>query len=97
MTNTELKALLTALHDKDTELRNRKRNREELAIETSPDALDQIQDSSRLREVRSALDRICAGVFGICVGCGESINPKRLGGNSLGFLLHRVPGSAPLQ
>ena len=36
------------------------------------------RNSNRLREVRTALRRIDAGTFGICVDCGEYINPKRL-------------------
>ena len=61
-------------------------------IETSPDELDRIQHSSdrdtalsnlernsdRLREVRAALRRADEGTFGICVGCEENINAKRL-------------------
>jgi DnaK suppressor protein len=63
-----------------------------LAIETSPDELDQIQhagdrdmaidnlerDSSQPAEVRSRLRRVNAGAFEFCVGCEEKINPKRL-------------------
>jgi hypothetical protein len=33
-------------------------------------------NSNRLRKVRTALLRIDAGTFGICVGCEESINPR---------------------
>lgn len=61
-------------------------------IDTSPDELDRIQDagnrdwamgnlerdSNRLREVRDALRRVDAGTFGICAGCEENINAKRL-------------------
>ena len=36
------------------------------------------RNSNWLREVRAALQRIDAGTFGICVGCDENINPKRL-------------------
>ena len=36
------------------------------------------KESGRLREVRAALRRIEVGAFGMCVDCGESINPKRL-------------------
>ena len=34
--------------------------------------------SSRLGEVRGALRRIGAGTFGVCAGCEEDINLKRL-------------------
>jgi len=92
MTTTELRAFRRALENRQTELGNGNRNREAFAIETSPDELDRIQqagdrdyaisnlerNSSRLREVRSALRSFDAGTFGICVDCGEIINPKRL-------------------
>jgi DnaK suppressor protein len=92
MTKTELISLRKALEIIQTELGNGSTNREALAIETSPEELDRIQhasdreyamrnlerNSNRLREVRDALRRIAAGTFGICAGCEESINPKRL-------------------
>ncbi|MFZ0593884.1 MAG: TraR/DksA family transcriptional regulator [Bryobacteraceae bacterium] len=92
MTKAELNVFRRALEHSRTELENRSWNREALAIETSPDELDRIQkatdrdyalsnlerNSNRLRELRAALRRIDAGTFGICVGCEESINPKRL-------------------
>jgi DnaK suppressor protein len=92
MTKTELSAFRMALENRQTDLGNGNRNREALAIETSSDELDRIQqasdrdyamsnlerNSNRLREVRTALRRIDAGTFGICVGCDENINPKRL-------------------
>jgi DnaK suppressor protein len=92
MKKIELNAFRKALEDRQTELERGNRNREALAIQTSPDDLDRIQDaserdmaignierdSSRLREVRAALRRIEAGTFGSCVECDESINPKRL-------------------
>jgi DnaK suppressor protein len=92
MTKVELNGFRSALESRQTDLRNGSKNREALAIETSPDELDRIQhaserdmaignlerDSARLLEVRSALLRINAGTFGFCVGCGENINPKRL-------------------
>src|ERR1700676_1252883 len=92
MTKTELNLFRRALENRQAELGNGSRNREALAIETSPDELDRIQhandrdyamsnlerNSNRLREVQTALRRIDAGAFGICVGCEESINPRRL-------------------
>jgi DnaK suppressor protein len=75
-----------------TELGRGSFNREAVAISMIPEELDRIQEASerdwamsnlernsnRLREVRAALDRIELGVFGICAGCEETINPKRL-------------------
>jgi DnaK suppressor protein len=92
MTKTQLNTFRTALENRQAELGNGTRNREALAIETSPEELDRIQhagdrewamrslerNSNGLREVRAALQRIDAGTFGICTGCDESINPKRL-------------------
>jgi DnaK suppressor protein len=92
MTKTELKTFRTTLERQQADLTNGNRNREALAIETSPDDLDRIQHASardyamdnlergsdRLREVQSALRRINVGTFGICTGCEESISPKRL-------------------
>ena len=67
-------------------------NREALAIETSSDELDRIQNAndrdsamnnlerkfSRLREVRAALRNMDSGEFGICGGCQDTISAKRL-------------------
>jgi DnaK suppressor protein len=92
MTKTEMNAFRRSLENRQAELGNGNRNREALAIETSPDELDRIQhanerdyamsnlerNSNRLREVRTALGRIDAGTFGICAGCDENINPRRL-------------------
>lgn len=92
MTKTELKAFRKTLENRQAELGDGIRNREALAVETSPDELDRIQhaserdyamnnfelNSDRLRDVRSALLRMDAGAFGICAGCEEDISPKRL-------------------
>jgi DnaK suppressor protein len=92
MTKIELKAFRTSLEARQIELENGIKNRESLAVETSADELDRIQhaserdyamnnfelNSTRLREVRSALLRMDAGTFGICAGCEEDISPRRL-------------------
>ena len=92
MTKTQVNAFRSALEARQSELGNGSRNREALAIETSPDEPDRIQDASdrdwamgnlernsnRFREVRAALRRVDAGTFGICVECEENINLKRL-------------------
>jgi DnaK suppressor protein len=92
MTKLELNGFRRALENKLLEIGNGSSNREALAIETSPDELDRIQNandrdyamgnlertSSRLGEVRTALRRIGAGTFGICAECEENINLKRL-------------------
>ncbi len=80
------------METKQTELGNGRRNREALAINTSPEELDRIQDaidrdwamgnlerdSTRLREVRAALGRVAGGTFGVCAQCEENIGAKRL-------------------
>jgi DnaK suppressor protein len=92
MIKTESTRFREALENLQTELGSGIRNREALAIETSPDDLDRIQHASerdyamsylernsrRLRDVQAALRRIDAGMFGICADCEEDINPKRL-------------------
>jgi DnaK suppressor protein len=92
MTKTELNGFRRALENKLTEVRSSNGNREALAIETTSDELDRVQNandrdyamgnlertSSRLGEVRSALRRISAGTFGICADCEASISLKRL-------------------
>jgi DnaK suppressor protein len=92
MTRTELTRFRRILENRRTDLRSGNGSRESLAIETSADPLDRIQDagnrdwamgdlerkSRRLREVQAALQRIDTGAFGICVGCEENISAKRL-------------------
>ena len=46
MTKTELNTFRRALESRQAELGNGNRNREALAIETSPDQLDRIQHAS---------------------------------------------------
>jgi RNA polymerase-binding transcription factor len=92
MTTSEIKELRTVLENRQAELGDEIRNREALAIETSPDELDRIQhatardhaigslerNSSRLRQIQGALRRMDLGTFGICITCEEEINRKRL-------------------
>jgi DnaK suppressor protein len=92
MTKIELNNFKEILTGRQTELIGLTRNREAVAIETSADALDQIQhmverelalqtlgrESTFLRETRAALQRIDSGAFGLCGDCEEEINPKRL-------------------
>ena len=92
MTKAELEKFKTILETKQRELSGSLRNRDEIAIEKAPDALDEVQlagerelairnldrDSSVLRKVSSALLRIEDGSFGVCEECGEEIQVKRL-------------------
>jgi DnaK suppressor protein len=92
MTKIELKKFQTTLLSRQSELEGLIRNREAAAIETSADALDQIQhaverelalgtlarESVGLRDTRAAIRRIDDGVFGACIDCEEDISMKRL-------------------
>ena len=99
MTKTELNKFKEVLETKQAELAQVLRNREGIAIEKSPDALDEVQnaaerelairnldrESNLLRNVRGALHRIDEGTFGVCLHCEEDISIKRL---------HAVPWAA---
>ena len=92
MKTIELIEFRKILKTRQAELSDILHNREALAIETSADELDRIQqaqerdyamgaidrDSLRLREIRAALERIEDGSFGICLNCEEEIAAKRL-------------------
>src|ERR1700740_3021327 len=92
MTKTELNKYREILETKQAELTQVLRNRDGIAIEKSPDALDEVQnaaerelairnldrESNLLRNVRAALHRIDEGTFGVCLHCEEDISPKRL-------------------
>ena len=80
------------LQDRQSELAMVLRKREGIAIEKSPDALDEVQhaaerelairnldrESNLLRNVKGALQRIQEGSYGVCLNCDEPINLKRL-------------------
>ena len=67
-------------------------NRADIAIEKTPDALDEVQlagerelairnldrGSNLLRSVKGALARVADGTYGICLHCEDEIKPKRL-------------------
>ena len=92
MTKAELDKLKSILEAKQAELSGALRNRDEIAIEKAPDALDEVQlagerelairnldrDSNMLRQIRRALARIADGSYGICLHCEEDISPKRI-------------------
>ena len=92
MTKSELRKFREILEAKQSELALLVRNRDGIAIEKSPDALDEVQhaaerelairnldrESHLLRNVRAALRRIDEGNFGVCLHCEEDISPKRL-------------------
>jgi DnaK suppressor protein len=92
MNQTELEKYKAILEAKQAELSAGLRNRDDIAIEKTPDALDEVQlagerelairtldrESVMLRNVRGALARIADGSYGICMHCEEEIKPKRL-------------------
>ena len=92
MNKTELEKYKAVLEAKQAELSRGLRNRDDIAIEKTPDALDEVQlagerelairnldrESNLLRHVRGALARVADGSYGICMHCEEDIKPKRL-------------------
>jgi DnaK suppressor protein len=92
MKKTELDKYKAVLETKQAELSQGLRNRADIAIEKTPDALDEVQlagerelairnldrEASLLRNVRAALGRIEDGSYGTCLHCEEEIKPKRL-------------------
>jgi DnaK suppressor protein len=92
MTKSELNKFRQILEAKQAELADVLRRRDEIAIEKSPDAIDEVtraaerelairnldRESNLLRNIRAALRRIDEGTFGVCAHCEEEISPKRL-------------------
>jgi len=92
MTKSELERFTTALEKRQGEISASLRNREDIAIEKTPDAIDEVQlagerelairnldrESNLLRNVKGALARIAEGSYGTCMHCEEDISLKRL-------------------
>ncbi len=92
MSKNEIGKFKKTLEAREAELAKVLRNREGIAIEKSPDALDEVQhaaerelairnldrESHLLRNVKAALRRIEDGSYGTCLHCEEEISPKRL-------------------
>ena len=92
MNRTELNKYKALLEAKQAELAAGLRNRDDIAIEKTPDAIDEVQlagerelairnldrESNLLRDVKLALARIADGSYGVCMHCEEEIRPKRL-------------------
>src|SRR5881296_1313570 len=92
MSQTELNKYKAMLEAKRADLNAGLRNRDEIAIEKTPDAIDEVQlagerelairnldrESNLLRNVKGALARIADGSYGVCLHCEEDIKPKRL-------------------
>ena len=92
MTGTELNKFRMILIAKQAEVARALGRRDGIAIERTPDALDEVRvaaerelttrglerESNVLRNVRAALDRIVDGTYGACLQCEEEISQKRL-------------------
>src|SRR5258705_11106121 len=92
MSKSEINKFTATRTAKQTELAPRLRKRDGIAIEKTPDALDETQlaterelatrnlerESKLLRSVRQALSRIDEGTYGSCLNCEEEISAKRL-------------------
>lgn len=92
MNKTELEKYKAMLLARQAELSKGLHNREDIAIQKTPDALDEVQlagerelairnldrESSLLRSVRGALARFADDTYGTCLHCEEEIKPKRL-------------------
>ena len=92
MQKTELEKYKTILEARQAQLVRDLRDRKDIAVQKSPDLLEESQlnadremviralnrESKLLRDVRAALQRIAQGTYGTCLQCEEKINPKRL-------------------
>lgn len=92
MKPAEIKAHQNRLEAIERDLAQVLRVRDGIAIERSPDQMDEIQyayerdlairnahrDSSNLREVRAALLRLRGAGFGECIECSDAIPARRL-------------------
>jgi DnaK suppressor protein len=92
MTKNELSKFKQFLEARKAELSDVLKRRDEIAIEKSADAIDEVtraaerelairnldRESNMMRNVRAALRRIDDGSFGVCAHCEEEISPKRL-------------------
>ena len=92
ITSSDLDKFQEILDAKEAELVEGPRRRTDIAIERSPDQMDEVQhaaerevaiqnldrESDMLRDVRAALGRIHDGTFGTCLHCESAIASKRL-------------------
>lgn len=92
MTTTDLARFRDLLRTRQAELLHNTRCLESIAIERSPDVLEEVQykserelaiaglnlESAVQRNIAAALLRIDAGAFGTCIHCGAEISRRRL-------------------
>jgi DnaK suppressor protein len=92
MLTTETQQFARVLTDKLAELTNQRQGRDRIAIETSPDEVEECllaaerdialidlgRMSSTCREIQAALKRVRDESFGICTRCEREIGQRRL-------------------
>jgi len=92
MTIKELESFKSLLQTKNAELAAHLGSRDEIVIEKTPDALDELQmandrelaisnlarNSSIAALIRNALARFEDRSYGVCQRCEEAISPKRM-------------------
>ena len=92
MSQVNVNEFRRALDKKYNELSSSASNRDEIAVETSADEMDRLQQqlsrdiavrnldrsSALLKNVRAALERIDDESYGLCLRCEEPIAEKRL-------------------
>ena len=92
MTRSAFNKYKSLLEAKQDELSVDLRSRDEIAIEKTPDAIDEgvfsaerelaisnlDRDTTLLREVQDALIRLAEGSYGICLRCDQEITTERL-------------------
>ena len=92
MQKAELNKYRALLEAKQSQLGHNLRDRESIAIEKSPDLVEETQlaaerelairnlnrESGLLRQVGAALHRMAEGHYGLCLNCGQEMKPRRL-------------------
>ena len=92
MTSTQLGRLKLKLETRLKELFSSLRNRENIAVERTPDALDDVELAgerdlalwslgkcfAQVRSVEAALARVANGTYGCCLPCDQEITMNRL-------------------
>ena len=92
MTKRQTEKVHQRLQEKLTEVTGNGALREELVTDWSSDPMDQVQARQDLdltvhaidstyktrKAIETAMELLASGEYGICLDCGETINPKRL-------------------
>jgi DnaK suppressor protein len=92
MTKRQTQKIRQRLQEKLTDITGNGALRQELVTEWSSDPMDQVQARQDLdltvhtidstyktrKAIETAIELLESGEYGICLDCGENINPKRL-------------------